>query len=211
MGAFMRPIVADQYTGLRRALTMSTMRTSNDALAASATWRYGAPAIVLHWVLALLIVFMASLGWYMMTVEREPGGPALMDLHRSIGLILFVLVLLRILWRMFHKPEPLPQGVPAWQTLLSTVTQWLLYACMVALPVTGILGAEYSRNGLAFFGIPLKLGIGTDRATSKLFFQMHEFLIWTLVVLVALHVLGALKHLVVDRDDVFNRMWPARR
>jgi cytochrome b561 len=207
----MRPIVADQYTRLRGALTMCVMRTSNDGIAASRTWRYGAPAIVLHWVLALLIVFMAGLGWYMMSVEREPGGPWYMDLHKSIGLILFVLVLLRVLWRMFHKPEPLPEGVPAWQAQLSSFTQWLLYACMVALPITGIFGAEYSRAGLAFFGIALPAGIAPDRVTSKLFFQIHEFLVWVLVGLVALHVLGALKHLLIDRDLVFNRMWPARR
>jgi cytochrome b561 len=187
------------------------MRPSNDDLAGFSTWRYGAPAIFLHWVLALLIVFMASLGWYMMTVEHEPGGQWYMDLHKSIGLIVFALVLLRVLWRLFHKPEPLPSGVPGWQVLLSTSTQWLLYACMVALPVTGIAGAEYSRAGLAFFGIGLPAGITPDRATAKLFFQVHEFLVWVLVALVALHVIGALKHLVVDRDRVFHRMWPARR
>jgi len=187
------------------------MRTSNPYSAGFGTWRYAAPAILLHWVLALLIAFMAGLGWYMMSVEHDPGGRWYMDLHKSIGLIVFALVLLRVLWRVFHKPAPLPRSLPAWQALLSSLTQWLLYACMVALPVTGLVGAEYSRAGLAFFGIPLPAGMAPDRATSKLFFGMHEFLVWVLVGLVALHVLGALRHLLVDRDDVFDRMWPARR
>ena len=187
------------------------MKTSNHIVAGSPAWRYGAPAIFLHWVLALLIAFMAGLGWYMMTVEHQPGGRWYMDLHKSIGLIVFSLVLLRVLWRLFHQPDPLPEGVPAWQGLLSRFTQWLLYGCMVALPVTGILGAEYSRAGLAFFGIGLPAGITPDRATAKLLFKTHEFLVWVLVGLVGLHVLGALKHLLVDRDAVFGRMWPARR
>jgi cytochrome b561 len=185
------------------------MRTSHDRVA-PCTWRYGTPAIVLHWLLALLVAFMASLGWYMMTVEHDPGGRWYMDLHKSIGLIVFGLVLLRVIWRLLHKPDPLPAGVPRWQSHLSSLTHGLLYACMILLPVTGILGAEYSRAGLAFFGIPLQ-AVAPNRTTSKLFFEIHETLVWTLVTLVALHVMAAFKHLLVDRDQVFERMWPMRR
>ncbi|MDB5858543.1 MAG: putative cytochrome [Ramlibacter sp.] len=178
--------------------------------ASSADWRYSTPAIVLHWVLAALIVFMAALGWWMMTVEHEPGGQRWMDLHKSIGLIVFVLVLARLAWRLTHKPEPLPAGMPAWQVQLSRLTHWLLYAAIVVLPATGILGASYSRGGLKFFGAPLPAWATPARATSELFFEIHSLLVWVLVALVALHVLAALKHLLLDRDEVFRRMWPRR-
>lgn len=177
----------------------------------STAWRYSRPAIFLHWLLAALIVFMAALGWYMMSVEREPGGQQWMDLHRSIGLVVAALVLLRIVWRLGHRPQPLPAGVPRWQVLLSGATQALLYLVMVALPVTGIVGSSYSRAGLSFFGLALPRWAVTNRATSHQYFGIHELLVWVLVALVVLHVLGGLKHLLVDRDQVFGRMWPQRR
>ena len=183
------------------------MRTSN---VSSVGWRYSTPAIVLHWVLAALITFMAILGWWMMTVEHEPGGEQWIALHKSVGLVVFTLVLLRLLWRLFHKPEPLPAALPRWQVLLAHVTQVALYGAMVVLPFTGILGSLYSRLGLAFFGIPLRAGITPDRPTAKQFFELHETLVWVLVALVVLHVLGGLKHLLLDRDEVFGRMWRRR-
>lgn len=177
----------------------------------AAQWRYGTPAIVLHWALALLIAFMAGLGWFMMTVEHEPGGRWWIDLHKSIGLAVAALVLLRIVWRAFNRPAPLPPGLPAWQVRGSRIVQWLLYACMVLVPLTGIVGASYSRAGLAFFGLALPRWAGPDRDMAERFFGIHELLVWVLVVLVVLHAAAGLKHLLVDRDQVFGRMWFARR
>ncbi|GAB3648229.1 cytochrome b [Ramlibacter alkalitolerans] len=174
-------------------------------------WRYATPAIVLHWLVAALIVFMASLGWWMMTVEHEPEGPGLFDLHKSIGLILLALVALRVLWRLGHRPEPLPTGVPRWQVVLSRVTQAVLYLLMIAVPLAGLLGAIYSRTGLTFFGTHVPRWVTADRPTAKQFFELHETLVWVLVACVALHVVGGLKHLLVDRDQVFGRMWLGRR
>jgi cytochrome b561 len=177
----------------------------------SADWGYSTPAIVLHWLLAALIAFMAGLGWYMMTVEREPGGPPLFDLHKSVGLIVMALVLLRLLWRTGHRPQPLPASVPRWQARLSGLVQSMLYAAMVLVPLTGILGASYSRSGLRFFGAQLPRWTTPSRPTAHQFFEIHSVLVWVLVVLVVLHTLAGLKHLLVDRDQVFARMWPARR
>jgi cytochrome b561 len=176
-------------------------------VSAVAAWRYGRPAIVLHWLLAALIVFLAGLGWYMMTIEREPQGPWYFDLHRSVGLVVFALVLLRIVWRLFHRPAPLPASLPRWQVTLSHVTQGLLYACMLVLPVTGYLGSSYSKAGVRFFGIALPVWATPVRSTAHLFFEIHSITVWVLVGLLVLHVAGAFKHLLLDRDDVFQRMW----
>jgi cytochrome b561 len=189
---------------------MAGMRSVN-ASSSFAGWRYSTPAIVLHWVLAALIVFMAALGWWMMTVEHEPGGERWIALHQSIGLVVFTLVLLRLVWRLTHRPEPLPPGMPAWQVQLSRLMHWLLYAAMVLLPVTGIVGASHTRAGLHFFGLALPAWAAPDRATAKQFFNIHSILVWVLVALVAMHVLAALKHLLLDGDEVFTRMWPNRR
>jgi cytochrome b561 len=174
------------------------------------SWRYSTPAVVLHWLLALLIVGLVGLGWYMVSLESQPTARWWRDLHRSIGMAVFVLVLLRLLWRLSHKPEPLPAAVPAWQARLARTTQALLYAVMVALPLLGLVGTVYSRSGLVFFGAALPRLAAPDRAASDFFYAAHSWLSWVLVALVVLHVAGGLKHLLVDRDGVFGRMWPAR-
>lgn len=173
----------------------------------STPWRYSTPAVLLHWLLALLIVFMAGLGWWMMTVEHEPGGRAWIDLHQSIGLVVASLILLRVLWRFGHRPEPLPAGVPGWQAKLAHLVQWLLYVAMLLVPAAGIIGSLYSRAGLHFFGPSTHAGLTPVRDTAEQFFEIHEALVWVMVVLVVLHVLAGLKHLLVDRDGVFQRMW----
>lgn len=177
----------------------------------STPWRYSAPAVFLHWVLAALIAFMAALGWFMMTVEHEPGGERFFDLHKSIGLVVFTLVLVRVLWRLSHRPQRLPSAIPRWQVRLSEIVQWLLYAMMLLLPLTGILGASYSRAGLQFFGMALPHWVTPDRPTAHNLFEVHSALVWVTVALLVLHVLGGLKHLLIDHDEVFGRMWPARR
>lgn len=187
---------------------MSAMREMRaDAVVSPAVWRYGMPAIVLHWLLAVLIAGMASLGWYMMTIERQPGGPWYFDLHKSVGLVVAGLVLLRVLWRLFHKPAPLPANVPRWQVRLSSVIEWLLYAGMIVLPITGFVGASYTRAGVSFFGLDLPAWTPPDHDTAEWFFSIHETTVWVMVVLLVLHAAAGLKHLLVDRDAVFQRMW----
>lgn len=178
-----------------------------DLRVATGEWRYGAPAVFLHWVLALLIAFMAGLGWYMMSIEDEPGSPWYFDLHKSIGLIVLALVLLRVLWRIGHRPAELPASLPRWEVKTSSVMQWLLYACMLLVPITGLLGASYTKSGVAFFGLPLPAWAAPDHDTAEQFFELHENLVWVLVVLVALHAAAGLKHLFINRDRVFQRMW----
>ena len=173
-------------------------------------WRYSRPAIFLHWLLAALIAFMAALGWLMMAVEHEPGSKDLFDLHQSIGLVVFALVFVRIAWRAFHPPRALPSGMPRWEVRLSALVQALLYAAMALLPVTGILGSSYSRDGLQFFGIAWPRWVAPSRPAAHQFFQVHQALVWVTVALVVLHLLGGLKHLLIDHDEVFGRMWPVR-
>lgn len=173
----------------------------------TAVWRYGMPAIVLHWLLAVLIAGMVALGWYMMSIEKQPQGPWYFDLHRSVGLVVAALVVLRVVWRLTHGPAPLPAGLPSWEVHGSSLAHWLLYVCMVVMPVTGILGAAYNTSGLQFFGVALPTWSAPDRELSHLFFEIHSFLVWILVALVVLHAAAGFKHLLVERDAVFQRMW----
>jgi cytochrome b561 len=170
-------------------------------------WKYTPPAVILHWLVGLLIVTLFCLGWYMMEIERQPGSDWYFNLHRSLGLTVGGLIVLRILWRAFHRPDELPPIMPNWEKQASLAAHWLLYACMIVMPLTGYLGASYNKSGAAFFGHRLPFWSGPNRDLSKLFFTIHSSLVWVFVTVIVLHALAGLKHLVVDKDKVFQRMW----
>ncbi len=142
-----------------------------------------------------------------MSIEKESGSDLFFNVHKSIGLVIATLVVIRFSWRLSHPPVHLPPVVPRWQARLAGGVQASMYVLMVLLPVSGYLGASYSKAGVSFFGwaIPRWTVEVHDRADQL--FELHETLLWTLVVLVAIHVLGAAKHLMWDRDGLFHRMW----
>ena len=183
------------------------IKASTSYSALNSSWRYGGPAILLHWLLALLLTGMVALGWFMMEIEGTPGSDWYFDLHKSIGLIVATLVLLRLLWRAGHAPQALPAHLPQWQMKFATLTHWLLYAAMVVMPVTGFIGASLSKDGVAFFGLALPVWASPNHDLSEQFFGIHAIAAWVLVAVVALHALAGLKHLLVDKDGVFQRMW----
>ncbi|CDS50041.1 Cytochrome B561 [Polaromonas sp. CG9_12] len=171
---------------------------------------YASLAVLLHWTLAVLIIGMVALGWYMTEIEDDPGSAWFFTLHKSIGLVIAGLVLLRLVWRLGHLPEPLPARLPSWQVNASRATHGLLYAAMLAMPTFGIVGSLLSKKGIVFFGLPLPRVFQANHDLAETFFNAHSFTTWILVVLVSLHVLAGLKHLVIDKDGVFQRMWFSR-
>ena len=172
----------------------------------SRAWRYTFLAVLLHWVLAVLIIFMIGLGWYMTSHEHDSGVRELVDLHKSIGMIVLVLVFLRLAWRLTHPPQGLPQSVARWQQVTAALNQWLLYVCITIMPVTGILGSLYGRRPTAFFGWPIPKPDPLP-ALAKTMFQIHGATAWTLAALLIIHTLAAMIHVFINRDRVFQRMW----
>ena len=173
-----------------------------------AIWRYSRPAIFFHWVLAALIPFQIGLGWYMLSIEDTPGSAAYFALHVSLGLTAALLIALRLMWRLRNRPAPMPATLPARQVKVASLTHVLLYVLLVLMPITGFLGVFASGEPTAFFGIPLPVWTSGNNTLKEQFFTVHSLIAWALVALVLLHVLGALKHLLVDKDSVFRRMWP---
>jgi len=186
------------------------MNAPERARAAAPGWRYAPAALALHWLMAVLIAAQATLGVYMMSIEDEPGADRYFGLHMSIGLVVFVLVLARLAWRLNHPPAQLPASMPKWEVATALTVHRLMYACMILLPVTGFLGASYSKSGVALFGLHVPAWRVPDRDTSELFFGIHQTLVGILVALIVVHSLAAFKHLLVDKDRVFQRMWPNR-
>lgn len=172
--------------------------------------QYSAVARVLHWLVAGLIIsqyVLAELAIYAEHANNVVGQLALLANHKSIGMTVLVLAMLRIVWRMFHRPPPLPDSIPGWQLIASNVTHWALYALIFALPITGWLMSSsfgYSVSWFNVFTFPDLLV--TDKAVAADLNQAHEWLGKLLLALAVLHVLAALKHHFIDKDDVLRRM-----
>jgi len=179
-----------------------------NALIPGSSTRYTNPAIFFHWIIAALIAMQIGLGWYMMSVEDDPRSAWLFRLHISIGITATALVALRILWRLKHTPAALPESLPAWQVQASRHTHKLLYLLMVLMPFTGYLGASFSGEGVAFFGLQTPVWASKNDMLKELFFTIHSWTAWILVAAIVLHLLAAFKHLWIERDGVFHRMWP---
>lgn len=186
---------------------MPTSPATTSNITSSQRQRYTSTAVALHWLLAILLIGMIGVGWYMLSIEDEPGSGQLFTLHKSVGIIVLALVVWRLTWRIGHAPAPLPLSVPAWQDTASRASHRLLYAAMIVMPLLGLAGSAYSKRGVEFFGLSVPRAVAPNQDLAETFFTAHSVVAWVLVALIAVHVLAALKHLIVNRDGVFQRMW----
>jgi len=170
--------------------------------------RYTNLAIILHWAVAVLVIAQFPLGWWMQDIPKQPPGPRaeMFNLHKSLGMLIAALMLARIAWRLGHPAPPLP-AMPPWQSRLAHANHVLLYGVLLALPLTGYLGSVYSGYPVKFFGAVLPAWGGKDPQLKDWMSDAHLALTWVLFALFALHVAGAAKHLIVDRDGLLRRMW----
>lgn len=174
--------------------------------------RFTRTAIALHWLLALLVLGQMAFGWSLDEVPRNtPARAYWINLHKSAGLLIGLLVLLRIGWRWRHPPPP-PLPMPRWQRYAARWSHRALYACMVALPLSGYLASNFSRHGVKLFNtVRLAPWASDDKLLYALFNQTHKASALLLAALVLLHLTAVIKHSLIDRDRLLARMWPARR
>lgn len=170
-------------------------------------WHYDAITRLLHWIIALLLIGLVCVGFYMTSIEHDPNSAWYFNMHKSFGLIAALLIFIRIIWRSTHKPAALPASIPHWQAIISRSIHLFLYACMLIMPMSGFIGASLGKYGVVFFGTPLPTWISQNLALSKQLFTLHGLIAWVLVGLVVLHVLAGMKHLLINKDGVFQRMW----
>ncbi|MDB5823252.1 MAG: uncharacterized protein JWR21_1956 [Herminiimonas sp.] len=175
-----------------------------------ASARYGRAAIALHWLSAVLILGMLCLGFWMVGIPRNtPARGFTFNLHKSFGVLIGVLVIGRLLWRLYHPAPILPHAMPRWQAAAARANHFLLYACMVLQPLTGYLGSSFNKYGVKVFGVALPQWGWEDKALRAVFSTLHGWLAITLSLLIAVHVLAACSHL-MRRDGIFQRMLPMR-
>ncbi|CAM8653115.1 cytochrome b [Sphingobium sp.] len=167
--------------------------------------RYTAVARALHWAIAVLILLNLALGF---AHDAFPKDWAVMPVHKSIGLTILALTLLRIVWRLVHPAPRLPAAMPLWEKGAAHATHFLFYALMLILPLSGwIMTSAGTRplNWFFLFDVP-KFGVGKEDAIVGLSRGAHELLPWLWAALIAIHVGAALRHHLVLKDDVLRRM-----
>ena len=178
---------------------------------------YTRTAVVLHWLVALLIFTNIALGLAADELPDDWVRPVI-DTHKSIGITVLGLFVLRLLWRFAHPPPPLPTGYARWERTASHLAHGLLYALMLLLPLSGWLHdsawKDAATHPMRLFGLVPWPRIGfimdiepvTKERLHDVFGAAHYYLGWLLYGLLALHILGALKHQWIDREPELQRM-----
>jgi cytochrome b561 len=175
--------------------------------------RYTLMARTLHWVVAIAVFGQLALGFWMKTLPNGTGVQAQwFNLHKSIGLTVGGIILLRLLWRWSHPPPPMPEFIPAWQRATARFVHAMIYVCLIIIPLSGYLGSSFTRYPVRYFGYPLPRWAPESPALKELCSQIHLVAVSILIVLVAVHIAKVLKHALLDRDEVFQRMgWTTRK
>ena len=170
---------------------------------------YTRTAISLHWLMALLVLIAFPLGVVMHEMTFSPDKLRMLSYHKWLGVTIFILLIVRLLWRATHKPAPLLQNLPQWQKMAATGVHVMLYVLLFAIPLSGWLMSSAKGFQTVYFGVlPLPDLIGKDKLLADILGEVHEVLNITMLILFGAHVLAALKHHFVDRDGTLARMLP---
>jgi cytochrome b561 len=171
------------------------------------TVRYSPISVVLHWFMAAIIVVTWSIAIVVSDMPLSPVRIAGYSWHKWLGMTVFFLVFLRLMWRAIHPAPKLEITMPLWQERAMQVTHFALYLLMIALPLVGWLMSSakgYTVNYFGLFDLPDLLP--KDKALGHQLKEVHEYLAFLLAALVGLHVLAALKHQFIDKDGLLVRM-----
>lgn len=178
--------------------------------------RYSTAAIVLHWLLALVILAMFAVGLYMTDLPFSPQRLKLYNWHKWAGVTFLALTLLRLVWRLTHRPPALPVAVtrtmPGWQHRAYHATHHLMYLLFFAVPLVGWAYSSAAGFPIVWFGqFPLPDLLPVNKELAELIKPLHKYLALALMALAGLHIAAAIKHQWVDRDGLLGRMLPGSR
>jgi len=171
--------------------------------------RYARMAVVLHWIAAVLIIVLLATGWYMVgTQKNTPERAFVFNLHKSLGITTAFVIVTLIAWRIRHAAPALPTTMPRWERMAAVFNHRLFYVFMVLVTLAGYLTSSFSKYGPKLFGVPLPQWGWDDAALRGDFAAVHRVAALVFAVLIAIHVAASLKHWLVDKDGVFQRMLP---
>lgn len=177
--------------------------------------RYTPVAQALHWVLGLALVGVFALGLYMADLPFSPQRLKLYSWHKWAGMTILALSVLRLTWRVTHRPPELPhrlvQAMPAWQQTAHHATHHTLYLLFLAVPLLGWAYSSAAGFPVVLFGVwPLPDFVPVGKDLADLLKPLHKLSAFAMAALVLLHIAAALKHQWLDRDGLVLRMLPGR-
>jgi cytochrome b561 len=194
--------------------------------------QYTKTAIFLHWFIGLAIFAMFALGWFV-PPKGQPEAMSFdlfnlgiytwnldkavtprtfyLNLHKSVGITLLGLIAFRMFWRITHRPPALLDTLTATEKKIATGGHHFLYLLMFALPITGLMMSIYSKYeyGVKWFGISLMNGLD-NKVIRDSFEEVHQVVGIIMLAVIGVHVLGALKHKFIDKDNTMSRMSPCK-
>ncbi len=182
---------------------------SNIADRPSVAERYDGVAISFHWAIVFLIAGLGTVGLLFDDFPKATQ-PFWINLHALFGLLFFALVILRLLWRIGHKPPELPAEAGEFSRRTSHPVHMLMYAIMLAIPPLGVVAFIWHGRAFNLGLFTVDFGVKSDRAIFHPAEDYHGLLVYTLFALIALHVAAALWHQFIRKDHLLLRMMPSR-
>jgi cytochrome b561 len=168
-------------------------------------------AQTLHWAIVILLIVQVTLGKIADELPLGLEKLVLLARHKSFGITILGLAVIRLAWRWIDRPPPLPP-MPRWQQLAAKLNHWALYTLLFAMPLSGWMMSSASNYPVSWFGLAqLPDLVAPDRSLKEQLEEVHELLATILISLALLHVAAALKHQFLDRDGLLFRMLPWRR
>ncbi len=164
-----------------------------------------------HWVIALAVIIMLTVGFFLDSIPERFAGTAYM-LHKSTGITIFFLMIVRFIWMRISTKPDLPSTMKLWEKILSRFVQYGFYLLLFIMPLSGWIMSVAGGRIPVYFGLlkaPLPW-VGENQSLSELMGKYHELIAWILIAFITLHVLGALKHHFIDKDNVLKRMLPGK-
>ncbi|MBI5890734.1 MAG: cytochrome b [Nitrosomonadales bacterium] len=171
--------------------------------------QYTRTAVALHWLIVLLIFAAFPLGVYMHELPLSPYKLRLYSYHKWIGLTVLLLAAIRLYWRATHRPPAMPESMPNWEKFAAHATHYALYLLIFVIPVSGWLMSSAMGFQVVWFGVlPLPNLVDKNKELGELLLEVHKALNFLMFGLVLAHIGAALKHHVIERDDILVRMVP---
>ena len=167
---------------------------------------YGRLAKILHWLIFLLVFVMLIFGYFMDGIQDKTVKSQIFNLHKLTGITILFLMLLRMVWALTNPKPALPLGTPNWQRHLERAVHVMIYAALIAMPISGWVMSIAGGHPPHFFKFQLELPIQQDKAFSKEMFETHSWIAIIIITLVSVHILAALYHHFIKKDDVLRRM-----
>ena len=170
--------------------------------------RYGTVSRLLHWLMAVFIIIMLCLGWSMDIIPKE-WKPVALGIHKSLGIIILALAIVRLAWRFYNSPAPLPKSMSCCEEIAAVTVHWVLYGLLFVMPLTGWAATSAFGRPIMFLGVvQLPDWVAKDHALGKFLEEMHGYFAYLLAGVITLHIMAALYHNFIKKDNVLYRIWP---